>query len=528
MTERSAIRVLLIDDDEDDYIVTREKLRQAPALETELKWAGSFEEGLAEIRSGGHEVFLVDYDLGGHTGLDLLSQVPPSARSGPAILLTSRKECDIDLAAQRQGVFDFLVKERADSESLGRALRYSREKFELLEQVREESQAQLDLQSKFLSHVSHELRSPLASAYQYATLVLDGIAGPVDEQQKEFLGAAVSNLGRLNQMVDDLLEVTRLQSGKYVLHESLVCLADVLRETETSFQPRANAAGVEIQFDVQTEAQVVCDAKRMAQVVGNFVDNAIKFTDSGGTVRVALCEVDGRVTVSVVDNGPGLSAEDQKKVFDRLYQADGTVDVGRRGLGLGLHICREILRLSGSEVRLESTQGQGSSFSFALPVFSWQSRLEPLAASIKKAGDSAPMVGVSLLHLQCLTDRRSDERPMRVLGVLEDSIREVLPSDCILLPRVSGPGGETFFVATRAEEGEAWSLLQRIEAAVEEAMSRVRRSFECGSGVTYLGPWNGNGNGSDATFWDGFVGRVEAISKGGLDDGRAQANSDSR
>lgn len=226
---------------------------------------------------------------------------------------------------------------------------------------------QLRLKDQLLSNVSHELRTPLTAAFQFVGLVLDGIAGPMNDRQKEYLEVAQRNLKQLTRMIGDLLDTTRSESGKLNIEIGRVRIDALLAEIVRSAVSPAAERGLELVLDAAAPLpEALSDAGRVRQVVTNLLDNALKFTPSGGRVTVRAAPDDGFVRVSVEDTGKGIPAEAQKRLFQRLYQADDDV-AGRRGLGLGLYISREIVNRHGGRMWVESEVGRGSTFHFTLP-----------------------------------------------------------------------------------------------------------------------------------------------------------------
>lgn len=237
-----------------------------------------------------------------------------------------------------------------------------------LDQVR---RAQLELKDQLLSNVSHELRTPLTAAQQFVAILLDGIAGPITDRQGEYLEIAQRNLKQLGRMIADLLDTTRSGSGKLSIEMGPVQIDELVEElVETAAAPAAER-GVEIVLETEAPVpEVLSDAGRVRQVVTNLLDNAVKFTPAGGrvTVRVRSGLEGGFLRVSVEDTGPGIPAEAQEHLFQRLYQAESDEALARRGLGLGLYISREIVKHLGGRIWAESEVGRGSAFHFTLPL----------------------------------------------------------------------------------------------------------------------------------------------------------------
>lgn len=236
---------------------------------------------------------------------------------------------------------------------------------------------QLIIKDQILSHVSHELRTPLTSVHQFITILLDGLAGEIGKEQKDYLQIALRNVDQLNKMIDDLLESTRADSGKLHFEPEPMNLQVILEELVQTFD--STASGKRISLATEVGRNLPClwaDPDRVRQVLLNLLDNALKFTPEGGAIKVraGVFEQDPAfVCVSVADTGPGISPEDQEKLFQRLYQKNEASMSSRKGLGLGLYICKEIVSRHQGTIWVASQPGRGSTFSFTLPVYSTSS-----------------------------------------------------------------------------------------------------------------------------------------------------------
>jgi len=233
---------------------------------------------------------------------------------------------------------------------------------------------QLIIKDQILSHVSHELRTPLTSVHQFITILLDGLAGEIGKEQKDYLQIALRNVDQLNKMIDDLLESTRADSGKWHFEPEPTNLQVILEELVQTFDSAASGKKISLVNEVgQNLPSLWADPDRVRQVLLNLLDNALKFTPEGGAIRVraGVFEQDPAfICVSVADTGPGISLEDQEKLFQRLYQKNEANTSSRKGLGLGLYICKEIVSRHKGTIWVASQPGRGSTFSFTLPVYS--------------------------------------------------------------------------------------------------------------------------------------------------------------
>ena len=228
---------------------------------------------------------------------------------------------------------------------------------------------QLEMKDQFISHVSHELRSPLSALHQFTTILLDGLAGEVSSEQREYLDIVLKNSLQLRDMIDDLLEVTRAQAGKLTIEPQPISLCELFQPTIQTYERRAAEKGIALRASCPPDLPLVhADPNRIGQVLSNLLDNALKFT-SHGAISISGCrdEHDEFVRVAVADTGCGIGADSMPKIFDRLYQSPNSLESSRKGLGLGLHICKHLVELHGGRIWVESKEGEGTTIFFTVP-----------------------------------------------------------------------------------------------------------------------------------------------------------------
>jgi len=223
------------------------------------------------------------------------------------------------------------------------------------------------LKDEFLATLSHELRTPLNAILGYARMMRTGIIGA--DKQAHAIEVVERNATSLNQIVEDVLDVSRIISGKMRLNVQPVDLSEIVRAAVEVVTPAADAKGIVIDMSGVTEAPIHGDPERLRQVVWNLAANAVKFTGPGGTVRVRVERDDVQVALTVTDTGIGISGEFLPYVFDRFRQADSRMSREQGGLGLGLGIARQLVEMHGGTIRAASAgHGQGSTFTVVLPA----------------------------------------------------------------------------------------------------------------------------------------------------------------
>jgi PAS domain S-box-containing protein len=236
-------------------------------------------------------------------------------------------------------------------------------------------QVELDrLKSEFVATVSHELRTPMTSIKGYVDILLMGAAGPLTEQQSRFLQVVKTNTERLGVLVNDLLDISQIESGKAVLAVQPVNLDDLADQAIGELKRRIGASdkGVSIEKSIQPNLpRALADPERTRRVLDNLLDNAFQYNLPGGRILLRLGQVGAEVQVDVQDSGVGIPVEDQERVFERFFRGESTLNLGVAGTGLGLSIVQHLVQMQSGRIWLESTgrPGEGSTFSFTLPVY---------------------------------------------------------------------------------------------------------------------------------------------------------------
>ncbi|MDO8880489.1 MAG: ATP-binding protein [Coriobacteriia bacterium] len=237
---------------------------------------------------------------------------------------------------------------------------------ELLEVNRELEEANQSRQ-RFLANMSHELRTPLNSIIGFTDLLLRELPGPVTYEQRIQLGMVKESSAQLLGLVDDVLELARVESGHGVVTLSEIELGARICALIASMSALAEVRGVRLACDHPDDVVVMTDTDKLGQIVRNLVSNAIKFTDREGSVTVSVVARADAVAIAVADTGIGVAPEDQERIFEAFQQVDSTDRARPQGTGLGLAICRELSELLGYRMIVESTPGEGSTFTLLIP-----------------------------------------------------------------------------------------------------------------------------------------------------------------
>jgi len=347
----------------------------------------------------------------------------------------------------------------------------------LAEQARERlREDELRFKDEFLSHVSHELRSPLTAIKQFTSILLGGLAGDLNEEQEQYERIVLKNVHQLQAMIDDLLEVTRLETGKATIELSSVSAGFVAVDAVQTLTLTAAAKDVTVISELPMDLPpVYADATRLLQVLIILLDNAVKFTPAGGSVRIRgrLAEEPGLLLLEVSDTGSGIAPELRDKLFARLFQATEQSKSSRKGLGLGLFICKELVTRQGGTIWVDSKPGIGSTFSITLPLFSTSRLIAPLVRNGRWPASSAALLTVHLcLPGTAHSAASNGGPPHEARNFLQKCL---LPDLDILLPtRRSIPQGEFFYIAVFADEKGRSTLARRIQTQFQD--SRVLNS----------------------------------------------------
>lgn len=228
-----------------------------------------------------------------------------------------------------------------------------------------------DENQKFYHTLSHELKTPLTSALEFLSIVMDGLAGPLNQTQLEYIGIARDSCRQLHGCINDLLDASRLETGKLRIEKKTGSLGGLGQRVVKSLEPLAGFKGLILRCHVQPGLpDVPFDGPRIIQVLTNLVNNALKFTPSGGTVTVRIEEDKLQpelLCVSVNDTGQGIPQDELARIFDRLYQIKEGDATNEQGFGLGLYLCRELVEMHGGRICAESGPVNGSTFTFLLP-----------------------------------------------------------------------------------------------------------------------------------------------------------------
>ena len=224
------------------------------------------------------------------------------------------------------------------------------------------------LKSEFLASMSHELRTPLHTVIGFSELLAEELEGPLNEKQKRFVDHIHRDANHLLELINDILDLSKIEAGRLELRAEPFDLGEVVEESLASFRGLALAKSITIERELPPNLVLEADRLRFKQIVVNLLSNAMKFTPEGGSVRIRARLAPEDVLVSVEDTGVGIPKEAHAAIFDKFYQIGETTKGVREGTGLGLAITKRLVEEHGGRIELESEPGKGSRFTFSVPL----------------------------------------------------------------------------------------------------------------------------------------------------------------
>ncbi|TYK65091.1 response regulator [Colwellia echini] len=369
MLDKNA-RVLLVEDDEDDYILTSDYLSQLDSHVFEIDWVTSPDKALEQLQLGKHDICLLDYQLGAYNGLTVLEKASQSGCSTPIIMLTGQSDETIDKAALAAGAVDYLAKSEITTARFARAIRYALARQEIENERVERINAEARNQSKdrFLAHLSHELRTPLTSILGYTEILLNGDKAP---DAKPELNIILNNGQHLLGLLNNVLDLSKIAVGKLEYNSAEISLDSFIADIVSLMKVHASEKSLPLHLDRDSllPEKIYADPVRLRQVLINLIHNAIKFTDKGLVSLSMWTEVINEQELlhfKVSDTGEGIPELMLETIFNPFEQVEDVVSRKEQGAGLGLSICSELVKQMGGAIYVKSELGKGSDFIFTI------------------------------------------------------------------------------------------------------------------------------------------------------------------
>lgn len=379
------ILALIVDDSEADRVLVQHYIAQTGEAIHVIQ-CRDLHDAFEQLTLQPIDIVLLDYLLPeGVLGPEHIPEIRSVARNRhlPIVVLTGygdeRKAAD----AFKDGASDYLSKNDISPGSIYRSISNALDKANLERQVehnravimqtnRTLRQQNAQIRS-FYQTVSHELKSPLAGAKEFTSLVLDGIGGDINEKQKTWLKYANQCWDTLNLLIDDLLDSAAIENGKLRIEPTINDVDEIARRCLRRYQISAKRKDIELSYKNSAKStELFCDALRIEQLMSNLLSNAIKATPDGGQISFTLeSDASGKmISIAVQDTGCGIPKDKLLDVFEKFHQLDSEAGTGGKqpGMGLGLFLCKTIVELHGGEIVVRSEPGKGSEFRAMLPV----------------------------------------------------------------------------------------------------------------------------------------------------------------
>ncbi len=359
------ITILHAEDDEiDRRLVKRILSEKQQALEFDLEQVDNVSTAIECLRNNEYDIALLDLGLPDANGIESIQMVKQINADIPIVVLTGATDKDRGIEAIKNGATDYLSKDIALKELLVRTILYALERKKAEKKIKEA----VETKSEFLSMVSHELRTPLTAMKESVSIVLDGLAGQISNDQKECLDIAKRNIDRLARLISDVLDFQKLEYDKMKFNMQLENINDVVEHVYKTMSCHAKEKGLDFILELDDNLpKVKIDEDRITQVLTNLANNALKFTEKG-SIKIKTSKGENIVQVQVVDTGCGIKPEDMSKLFRKFEQLATGGERKTGGTGLGLAISKEIIEHHGGKIWIESESGKGSNFKFVLPI----------------------------------------------------------------------------------------------------------------------------------------------------------------
>ena len=371
-------RILVIDDEEGIREGCRRALEpQGFAVET----AATLREGLRKIQEDDFDLVLLDVMMPDGRGIDLLAPIHQKDPDTVCVIITGYATVELAVEAIKRGAYDFISKpftsdlllmtvsqglERRRLSLEARRLQAIEQEAAELARAKEEMERMDKFKTAFTLTVAHELRAPVTALQSFLLAMLKGYVAP--DQQRDILQRAIGRTQGLLDLVDDLLNLAAAREELTPPKRKTLSLADSLEEVIPMLRAQAEEKGITFAVDVRQRPLVEANPDQMRQLWTNLISNAIKYTPAGGEVRVTLNDEGGQAFGIVEDTGIGIAPEDQEKIFGEFYRTPQAKEVEPRGTGLGLPLVKRIVEAHGGTIEVESALGQGSRFTFRLPL----------------------------------------------------------------------------------------------------------------------------------------------------------------
>lgn len=339
-------------------------------LNYRVQAVSSADEALTELESGDFDIFISDYDL-----MQAHSEAICKVTSHmPMIIMVSMKKTRDAKEMCTLGLCDLFLKDAKSRHikylpvAIENSLKHKKLERELI-MARETANAANRSKTEFMANMTHELRTPLNAILGFSELMAREIAGKVNKTQKAFLNDINESGQLLLSLINDILDLSKIEAGKIELDYSLIKIRDLIERSQLFIRGKAIEKSIKMVTEIEDNVNnVFADEVRIKQVIVNLLSNSVKFTPSGGVITISAKKRDNHIEIAVKDTGKGIRKKDLSKLFQPFIQLDPDPELKKEGTGLGLALSKKIVELHGGKIRAESKWKEWCRFTFTLPA----------------------------------------------------------------------------------------------------------------------------------------------------------------
>src|SRR3989338_2053131 len=380
--ENQTLKILIIEFNSQNIAQIKNALSDPSEALYDVTWLQKEDNILRKVEETPFDAILISYDLPGSNGLEILSDLQYKDLRGPVIMMADKGDEEFATQAMREGAYDYVIRDKGFEKGLPlvvhnalNVFRAAKERERLQKEIAAKNVEleaanrklkELDrIKSDFVANVAHEFRTPLTIIKGNIDLVTKGGLGVVSPAQAEMLGGATKVANRLSRLVNDLLDISKIESGKMQLQKEKININKIIEENLSAFdkmiKDKKQIINVELAKDMY---EINADLDKVTQVFVNLLSNAIKYSRDGGQITVKTLNLEKEIMVEVADTGEGIAAENLDAVFDKFTRVTAEK---KEGTGLGLPIAKDIVVLHKGRMWVKSEMGKGSQFYFTLP-----------------------------------------------------------------------------------------------------------------------------------------------------------------